>query len=82
MVKTRYMVLALVVTAVITAMLVVLPRVHYHGSVSTYSIEELLSGVPIPTVCIVGYATNPYIGNLTTGLGKVGVPYTVTPFPP
>ena len=78
MVKIRYMVLALVVTAVITAMLVVLPRVHYHGSVGTYSIEELLSGVPIPTVCIVGYATNPYIGNLTTGLGKVGVPYTVT----
>jgi hypothetical protein len=68
-----------VVAIIITAILVV-PRVSpevHHGSVNTYSLEELLSGVPTPTVCIVGYAMNPYIDNLTAGLGKVSVPYTV-----
>ncbi len=67
------------VAIIITAILVV-PRVSpevHHGSVNTYSLEELLSGVPTPTVCIVGYAMNPYIDNLTAGLGKVSVPYTV-----
>jgi len=79
MTRTKYILLALVVAVIITAVLVVprvSPKVH-HGSVNTYSLEGLLSGVPTPTVCIVGYATNPYIGNLTTGLGKVSVPYTV-----
>jgi len=79
MTRTKYTLLALVVAIIITAVLVV-PRVSpevHHGSVNTYSLEELLSGVPTPTVCIVGYATNPYIGNLTAGLGKVSVPYTV-----
>jgi hypothetical protein len=79
MTRTKYTLLALMVAVIITAVLVVprvLPGVH-HGSVNTYSLEELLSGVPTPTVCIVGYATNLYIDNLTTGLGKVSVPYTV-----
>ena len=79
MTRTKYTLLALVVAVIITAVLVVprvLPGIH-HESVNTYSLEELLSGVPTPTVCIVGYATNPYIDNLTAGLGKVSVPYTV-----
>ncbi|MFP3237162.1 MAG: hypothetical protein RXR10_06805 [Vulcanisaeta sp.] len=79
MTRTKYTLLALAVAVIITAVLVV-PRISpgvHHESANTYSLEELLSGVPTPTVCIVGYATNPYIGNLTTGLGKVGVPYTV-----
>jgi len=79
MTRTKYTLLALVVAVIITVVLTV-PRVSpgvHRGSVNTYSLEELLSGVLTPTVCIVGYATNPYIDNLTTGLGKVGVPYTV-----
>jgi len=79
MTRTKYTLLALVVAIIITAILVV-PRVSpevHHGSVNTYSLEELLSGVPTPTVCIVSYAMNPYIDNLTAGLGKVSVPYTV-----
>ena len=79
MTRTKYTLLALAVAVIITAILVV-PRVSpevHHGSVNTYSLEELLSGVPTPTVCIVGYATNPYIGNLTAGLGEVGVPYII-----
>ena len=79
MTRTKYILLALMVAVIITAVLVVprvLPGVH-HGSVNTYSLEELLSGVPTPTVCIVGYAANPYISNLTAGLGEVGVPYII-----
>jgi hypothetical protein len=79
MTRTKYTLLALAVAIIITAVLVV-PRVSpgvHRGSVNTYSPEELLSGVPTPTVCIVGYATNPYIGNLTAGLGEVGVPYII-----
>ncbi|KUO82252.1 MAG: hypothetical protein AT714_07200 [Vulcanisaeta sp. OSP_8] len=79
MTRTKYTLLALVVAVIITAVLVVprvLPGVH-HGSVNTYSLEGLLSGVPTLTVCIVGYAANPYISNLTAGLGEVGVPYII-----
>ncbi|PVU72647.1 hypothetical protein DDW08_01180 [Vulcanisaeta sp. SCGC AB-777_J10] len=79
MTRTKYTLLALMVAVIITAILVVLrvsPEVH-HGSVNTYSLEGLLSGVPTPTVCIVGYAANPYISNLTAGLGEVGVPYII-----
>jgi len=67
------------VAVIITAVLVVprvLPGIH-HESVNTYSLEGLLSGVSTPTVCIVGYAANPYISNLTAGLGEVGVPYII-----
>jgi len=79
MTRTKYTLLALVVAIIITAILVVprvLPGIH-HESVNTYSLEGLLSGVPTPTVCIMGYAANPYISNLTAGLGEVGVPYII-----
>jgi hypothetical protein len=79
MTRTKYTLLALAVAVIITAVLAV-PRISpgvHHESANTYSLEELLSGVPTPTVCIVGYAANSYIGNLTTGLGKVGVPYII-----
>jgi hypothetical protein len=79
MTRTKYTLLALVVAIIITAVLVVprvLPGIH-HESVNTYSLEGLLSGVPTPTVCIMGYAANPYISNLTAGLGEVGVPYII-----
>ncbi|MFP3297196.1 MAG: hypothetical protein RXN78_06365 [Vulcanisaeta sp.] len=79
MTRTKYTLLALAVAIIITAVLVV-PRVSpgiHHELANTYSLEELLSGVSTPTVCIVGYAANPYISNLTAGLGEVGVPYII-----